>query len=103
MILTGKRHEFFSEYEVGFNDDGVIDAADYTIWKDSVGLASSVLRGNGSGEATVVRKDYRIWEMNFQTSESFAGADLIPEPTSLLLAFLALTGVSLRRLAVRCG
>tara|TARA_B100001996_G_scaffold74140_1_gene54737 strand:+ start:1771 stop:4086 length:2316 start_codon:yes stop_codon:yes gene_type:complete len=24
IILTGKRHEFFSEYEVGFNDDGVI-------------------------------------------------------------------------------
>ena len=24
IILTGKRHEFLSEYEVGFNDDGVI-------------------------------------------------------------------------------
>jgi xanthine dehydrogenase large subunit len=24
IILTGKRHEFYSEYEVGFNDDGVI-------------------------------------------------------------------------------
>ncbi len=24
IILTGKRHEFFSEYEVGFNDDGII-------------------------------------------------------------------------------
>ena len=86
-----------------FNGDGAIDGADYTIWKDNVGLDSSVLGANGSGEATVVRKDYRIWEMNFQTSESVAGAGRIPEPTSLLLAFLALTGVPLRRLAFRCG
>ena len=25
IILTGKRHEFYSEYEVGFNDEGIID------------------------------------------------------------------------------
>ncbi len=24
IIITGKRHEFYSEYEVGFNDDGII-------------------------------------------------------------------------------
>ena len=25
IILTGKRHEFLSEYEVGFNDQGIIE------------------------------------------------------------------------------
>ena len=25
IILTGKRHEFYSEYEVGFNDEGIIE------------------------------------------------------------------------------
>ena len=25
MIITGKRHDFFSDYEVGFDDKGVID------------------------------------------------------------------------------
>ena len=25
IILTGKRHEFLSEYEVGFNDEGIIE------------------------------------------------------------------------------
>ena len=24
IIITGKRHDFYSEYEVGFNDQGVI-------------------------------------------------------------------------------
>ena len=86
-----------------FNDDGVVDAADYTMWKDNLGCDTSFLEGSGWSEANVVRKDYRIWEMNFQTSESAAEAGFIPEPTSFLLAFLALIGVPLRRLAVRCG
>ncbi|MEP1441990.1 MAG: xanthine dehydrogenase molybdopterin binding subunit [Hyphomicrobiales bacterium] len=30
MIATGKRHDFLVAYDVGFNDDGVIDAVDAT-------------------------------------------------------------------------
>ena len=30
MIATGKRHDFLVEYDVGFDDDGVIDAVDAT-------------------------------------------------------------------------
>ena len=44
-----------------FNYDGTVDAADYTLWKDNLGLASSALNGNGSGAATVVQADYLLW------------------------------------------
>jgi len=68
-----------------FNGDGVIDAADYTIWKD-----------NGGDQI-----DYRTWKDHFgQSIASGSGADHVPEPTTLLLALLALVAVPLR---VRCG
>jgi len=80
-----------------FNSDGDFDAADYTLWQDNLGLDASVLNGNGSGAATVVHADYLLWKTNFgQSSASGSGADHVPEPTTLLLALLALAAVPLR-------
>ncbi|MBT8101248.1 MAG: xanthine dehydrogenase molybdopterin binding subunit, partial [Gammaproteobacteria bacterium] len=31
MIMTGKRHDFVFDYDVGFNDDGLIEAVDFTM------------------------------------------------------------------------
>jgi hypothetical protein len=71
-----------------FNNDGTVDAADYTVWRD----------GNSPDSTTA---GYALWVENFgQSSASGSGADPIPEPTSLLLALLALTAAPLR---VRCG
>ncbi len=68
-----------------FNSDGVFDAADYTVWQD-----------NGGDQI-----DRRTWKDHFgQSSASGSGADHVPEPTTLLLALLALVAAPLR---VRCG
>ena len=84
-----------------FNYDGVFDAADYTVWQDNLGLSASALNGNGSGAATVVRNDYLEWRYYFyRSTASGSGADHVPEPTTLLLALLALVAAPLR---VRCG
>ncbi len=68
-----------------YNDDGTVDAADYTVWQD-----------NGGDQV-----DYLLWKTNFEAlatgSESTAA---VPEPTTLLLALLALVAAPLR---VRCG
>ena len=67
------------------NSDGVFDAADYTVWQDNGGYPI----------------DYRTWKDNFgQSTASSSGADHVPEPTTLLLALLALVAAPLR---VRCG
>ncbi len=83
-----------------FNGDNTVDAADYTIWQDNLGLDASLLSGNGSGAATVVQADYLLWKTNFGQSAASGSANHVPEPTTLLLALLALTAVPLR---VRCG
>ena len=67
-----------------FNANGIVDAADYTIWRD----------GNSSDSTTA---GYALWVANFgQSTASGSGADHIPEPTTLLLTLLALTAVPLR-------
>ena len=88
--------------EGDFNYDGTVDAADYTRWKDNLGLSASALNGNGSGAATVVQADHLLWKTNFGLSAATGseGATVVPEPTTLLLALLALVAVPLR---VRCG
>jgi hypothetical protein len=98
---------FFAELDDGgspaggllgdFNNDGVVDTADYGTWKDNLGADSSLLGGNGSGAPTVVKADYGLWRAHF--GESIA-SDLktqpIPEPSTLLLALLGLRAVPIR-------
>ena len=47
-----------------FDGNGIVDAADYTIYQDNLGLDAAVLNGNGSGAATVGQADYALWKAN---------------------------------------
>ena len=85
-----------SQISGDFDGDGDVDAADYTVWQDNLGLSASALNGNGSGATTVVQADYLLWKTNFGQSAASGSADPIPEPTTLLLALLAMTAVPLR-------
>ena len=76
-----------------YNDDGAVDAADYTIFRDNLGGNSSVLNGNGSGAATVVQADYNLWKQNFGNSGTGSGA-AIPEPSTPLLLMTSLLGLA---------
>lgn len=75
-----------------FNADGTVDAADYTVWRDTVGSTSD-LRANGddSGASAGVidSADYEIWTSHFGSS-SGAGSVVVPEPAGWLLALMAL-------------
>ncbi|MEN1678795.1 MAG: hypothetical protein AAGJ46_04340 [Planctomycetota bacterium] len=72
-----------------FNDDGLVDAADYTVWRDNLGSSSDALNGNGTGDPSglVVIADYLLWRSQFGAS---AGASQlpasVPEPGALAIA-----------------
>ena len=73
----------------------------FTVWQDNLGLSSSALNGNGSGAATVAQADYLLWKTNFEAlATGSEAAAAVPEPTTLLLALLALVAAPVR---VRCG
>ena len=79
-----------------YNDDGLVNAADYTVWRDSYGLTGSVLAADGNGDEVVDAVDYAVWRNNYGAA---ASPDLkspsitVPEPSSALVLAAYLIGV----------
>ena len=87
-----------------YNEDGTVDAADYAIWRDSLGTSGTGLAADGSGNGIVDTDDYNIWKHNFGAT-SGSGVPVtggVPEPaglTLLVLGFAVSSLVRVRRLA----
>lgn len=83
--------EYFFDDSVGlagdFNLDGVVDAADYTVWRDGLGT-------------TYTQGDYDTWKNNYGAtlaSSSSATAASVPEPGALALLGLGVLASLTRR------
>jgi hypothetical protein len=78
-----------------FNSDGVVDAADYVVWRKGFGTIYT-------------QTDYDVWRAQFgRTPSSGAGAGLVqettvPEPLAISLILLAATGLT-ALCTRRCG
>ncbi len=102
--------EVFDPLAGDFNLDNVVDAADYTVWRDNLGLSDAALNGNGTGHPSgnVVAADYALWRSSFGNTLSgsivLAGPSgtSVPEPTSLgILASVACWAAFWQRRTVR--
>jgi hypothetical protein len=71
-----------------FNSDGYVNAADYTVWRNTLGSTSD-LRADGNRNGVVDVFDYQLWKANFgATGSAGAGTNAsaaIPEPAALML------------------
>jgi hypothetical protein len=73
-----------------YNHNGVVDAADYTIWRDTLGSTTD-LRANGDNTGASAGKidqaDYAFWKSHFgnHSGSGSGAAAAVPEPASLLL------------------
>jgi hypothetical protein len=71
-----------------FNFNGIVDAADYTFWRASVG-AMGPHPADGDGNGVVDENDYGIWRANFgktaPTPATGSALSGVPEPGSALL------------------
>ena len=57
-----------------FNGNGVVDAADYTVWRDNLGSTSNAaLHGNGDATVGVGAGDYTLWKANFGATSLASG------------------------------
>ncbi len=67
-----------------YNDDGQVDAADYTVWRDSLQSNDSLANETASlGVADL--QDYQVWVSQYGLAQSTASAFTIPEPHTLVL------------------
>jgi hypothetical protein len=86
-------------YKVGplgdYNLSGTVDAADYTLWRNSLGQVGTNLLADGDGDNRIDLDDYGVWRNQYGVFASTSGANarlspLVPEP---LTATLVLTGL----------
>ena len=73
-----------------YNRDHVVDAADYTVWRDSLGKSGYLLAADGNGDGIVDSLDYSVWQGHFGQVWSVTGsgtgsAAAVPEPPSLMM------------------
>ena len=73
-----------------YNDDGVVNAADYVLWRNAAASGGSLMN-EGATPGVVDQADYDFWVSRFGATSgagSAAGA-AVPEPASLLLVLIA--------------
>ncbi|QDT69329.1 Arylsulfatase [Planctomycetes bacterium MalM25] len=68
-----------------YNGDGLVDAGDYTVWRDAEGQAVDAgVGGDGDGDGQVTQADYLIWRDNYGASvPALVEATAVPEPAAL--------------------
>lgn len=78
-----------------YNLNGIVDAADYTVWRDSLGQMVEFFDGaDGNGDGEINAEDYALWKSNYgQTAPMGSGSAAtatatVPEPASAVLALL---------------
>ncbi len=74
-----------------FNGDGVVDAADYTIWRDTF-TSTTDLRADANGDGFVNAVDYDVWSGGYRFSSSAAAQ--APEAAAGASALLGVGCVS---------
>jgi hypothetical protein len=87
-----------------YNGNGIVDAADYVVWRNTVGEAGPGLAADGDGSGTVDAGDYEIWRSRFGGVAQSASGELaaafgnaVPEPGSVILLCLGAAGSLSRR------
>jgi hypothetical protein len=77
-----------------YNGDGVVNAADYTVWRDTLGSTTD-LRADGNGDGIIDAADYSAWTTNYgkvyATGSGAGSSAAVPESASWML--LAMGGI----------
>ncbi len=89
-----------SQFAAGdFNQDGSVDAADYTIWRDTLG-SSNDLRADGNSNSVIDVGDYELWKSDFDSLiHPASGATFsVPEAGQFVSILAGLVAVGFHRL-----
>jgi hypothetical protein len=88
-----------------YNGNGAVDASDYTYWRSTFGLVTS-LAADGNNSGTVDTADYVIWRNRLGLG-SASGSPAVPEPgvfaSLMVFGLLTLGRFSLRRTGLPRG
>ena len=86
-----------------YNDDSVVDAADYATWRDHLGAPAGTLANDIDG-GTIDSRQYATWRLRFGSSlagSTSASSALVPEPVAIVSWSLGAVALMLRRTGSR--
>jgi hypothetical protein len=78
-----------------YNGDGMVEAADYGIWKSQFPFVGPGLNSDGNGNGVVDAADYTVWRDNLTTDGEAGLGAVVPEPVSWLIALVAFLGAGI--------
>lgn len=90
--MPAHSHSFIVPPPGDYNQNGMVDAADYTVWRNSRGSTTN-LAADGNNNGTVNNADYTYWRVRFgQTvgSGAASNATVIAEPMTQTMVAMAL-------------
>jgi hypothetical protein len=74
-----------------YNDDGLVNAADYIVWRNHFGDTFSLINEDPTASPGIVTvEDYDVWAANFQNPPPLDTAlgSPVPEPATATLLFV---------------
>ena len=88
-----------------YNHNGVVDAADYALWRNTRGQSVTAGSGaDGNGDGLITQADYDLWRAHFGQTAAGSGSALaaskisaVPEPGSIALTLFSLAATCLYR------
>lgn len=83
-----------------YSENGIVDAADYTVWRDNVGAAEWTLPNDVDG-GVIGQAQYDTWKANLGQAHDGAAAGgagnvAVPEPGSALLVLFGIVALVIR-------
>jgi T5SS/PEP-CTERM-associated repeat protein len=91
VVLTARGAPLPGDY----NGNGIVDAADYTTWRDTLGSTTDLTANGddaGASQGRVDQADYIYWKSRFGSTSGAAAA--VPEPSAAaLVALLTFLGL----------
>jgi hypothetical protein len=101
-VPSGEIIGFFISLPGDYNHDGFVDAADYTVWRDSFGQMGAGLAADSDGSNMVDEADYMAWQQNFGHSRldftpGRGNAAAVAEPSTIVAVGTACIALLLGR------
>lgn len=83
-----------------YNKDHSVDAADYIVWRRTLGRVGAGLAADGDWSGIVDASDYGVWRANVgrTTAGGGSGGSAVPEPSTVALLLVCVATLAIRRL-----
>jgi autotransporter-associated beta strand protein/T5SS/PEP-CTERM-associated repeat protein len=94
LYTTGMLSVVSPFLEADFNENGVVNALDLSLWKAGFGtpVGATHMQGDANGDEDVDGADFLVWQRQLGSDPADAATAVIPEPGSFLLGIVAAAG-----------